>query len=129
MTFNLRAITFTLLAGACAATGSVLEWKNGETVGGGIISGTDKELVWRVDPPRFGEPLELRLDVLRSIDLKPDANKDWSKDESTQEPLSIRLDDGSRLFGTITGFDAKNVTVKATRFGTVQVARSALPAL
>ena len=106
--------------------GANLEWKNGEVVGGGIVSGTDKELVWRVDPPRFGEPLELRLEVLRSIDLKPDANKDWSKDESTQEPLSIRLDDGSRLFGTITGFDAKNVTVKAARFGTVAVARSAV---
>ena len=111
---------------AASSQGANLEWKNGEVVGGGIVSGTDKELVWRVDPPRFGEPLELRLEVLRSIDLKPDANKDWSKDESTQEPLSIRLDDGSRLFGTITGFDAKNVTVKAARFGTVAVARSAV---
>jgi hypothetical protein len=111
---------------AASSQGSELEWKNGEVVGGGIVSGTDKELVWRVDPPRFGEPLELRLDVLRSIDLKPDANKDWSKDENTKEPLSIRLDDGSRLFGTITSFDAKNVTVKAARFGTVAVARSAV---
>ncbi|MFY7947974.1 MAG: hypothetical protein ACOVRP_02055, partial [Gemmatimonas sp.] len=82
-----------------------------------------------MDPPRFGEPLELRLDVLRSIDLKPDANKDWSKDESTKEPLSIRLDDGSRLFGSITGIDAKNVTVTSPRFGTVQVARSAVTSI
>ena len=111
---------------ATSLPASELEWKNGEVVGGGIVSGTEKELVWRVDPPRFGEPLELRLEVLRSIDLKPDANKDWSKDESTQEPLSIRLDDGSRLFGTITSFDAKNVKVKAARFGTVAVASSAV---
>jgi thiol-disulfide isomerase/thioredoxin len=118
-----------LFLGGCIATSSpasVLEWKNGEVVGGGIVSGNAEQLVWRVDPPRFGEPLELRLDVLRSIELKPDANKDWSKDESTKEPLSIRLDDGSRLFGSISGIDAKNVTVKSPRFGTVQVARSAV---
>ncbi|MBL9133505.1 MAG: hypothetical protein JNG86_20000, partial [Verrucomicrobiaceae bacterium] len=109
-----------------AGFAAVLEWKNGETVGGGIVTATDKLMTWRVDPPRFGEPLELRMDVLRSINLKPDANKDWSKDEATMEPFSIRLDDGTRLFGTITGMDAKNITVKAARFGTVAVSRSAV---
>lgn len=121
-------------AAACAllhsgAGGAVLEWNNGETVEGGILSGTEKELVWRVDPPRFGGPLGLRLDVLRSIDLLPQAGMDWSKDGSTQEPLGIRLDDGTRLFGSISGMDARNVTIQAARFGTVKVARSAITSL
>lgn len=114
------------LVSALGASASVLEWKNGEKVGGGIVTATDSILKWRVDPARFGEPLELQMHVLRSIDLKPDANKDWSKDEPTQEPFSIRLDDGSRLFGTILGMDGKNLTIRSPRFGTVGVARSAV---
>jgi thiol-disulfide isomerase/thioredoxin len=120
---------FVMLAGgwiALTADAAVLEWKNGETVGGGIVAATEQTMTWRVDPPRFGEPLELRMDVLRSIDLKPDANKDWSKDETTKEPFSIRLDDGTRLFGTITAMDGKNITVQAARFGMVQAARSSV---
>jgi|694.fasta_scaffold09451_9 thiol-disulfide isomerase/thioredoxin len=121
------AMSLCLLASAAHA--ATLEWKNGETVDGGIISSTEKKLIWRVEPQRFGAPLELRPDVLRCIYFKADAHKDWSKDEITREPLSIRLDDGTRLLGAITSFDATNVTIQATRFGTVQVARSAITSL
>ncbi|MFM7606142.1 MAG: hypothetical protein ACKO8Z_13220, partial [Prosthecobacter sp.] len=95
----------------------------------GIVSSTEKKLIWRVEPQRFGAPLELRPDALRCIHFKPDSHKDWSKDEITREPFSIRLDDGSRLLGAITSFDATNVTIQAARFGTVQVARAAITSL
>ena len=124
----LPAAGFALLL-AFGASASVLEWKNGEKVGGGIVTATDSVMTWRVDPARFGEPLELQMHVLRSIDLRPDANKDWSKDEPTQEPFSIRLDDGTRLFGTILGMDGKNLTIRSPRFGTVGVALSAVTAV
>jgi hypothetical protein len=84
----LSSAAFALLC-ASAVSASVLEWKNGEKVGGGIVTATGSVMTWRVDPARFGEPLELQMHVLRSIDLKPDANKDWSKDEATQEPFSL----------------------------------------
>ncbi len=108
-----------------------LRWKNGEAIGGTVLEATESMVKFRPEPisERFLEPLEVDLNVLKGISYKQEKPGDWSGDEATTEPFSVRLDDGSRLFGSLVGMDALNLTIRSPRFGTVLVSRSAVTSM
>jgi len=95
-----------------------LHWRNGEMIGGDFLAAEKDRIAWR-NAQMFTEPLRVRLEVLKKVIRHKDAEK-------TEEPFSIRLADGSRLYGTITGLNAKTLEVKSARFGTLNIAREAV---
>ncbi|MEZ5385897.1 MAG: TlpA disulfide reductase family protein [Prosthecobacter sp.] len=97
--------------------GSELHWRNGEFIGGNFDGAEADNVVW--SDKMFGEPLKVRRDVLDEVIRH-------KQDEKTQEPFSVRLADGSRLFGAITGWNAKTLEMKSERFGTLKIARDAV---
>ncbi|WP_395750411.1 TlpA family protein disulfide reductase [Prosthecobacter sp.] len=107
-------ITALLLLAAGPGRSSELHWQNGEWIGGHFVSAEADRVTWR--DPMFSEDFEVSLNVLKRIYRH-------KTDSQTGEPFSIRLADGSRLFGDITGMDAKTVAVKSARFGSIQVLR------
>jgi len=107
------------LAFACQPLSAAeLHWHNGEFIGGDFLAAEKDRLAWR-NALMFTEPMRVRLDVLKQVVRHKDAEK-------TEEPFSIRLADGSRLYGNITGLDAKTLEVKSARFGTLNIAREAV---
>lgn len=111
-----------LLLLACAGTAGAAElhWRNGEWLGGDFVAVADGHVVWR--SPLFGQPLKIRLDVLKRVNR-------FKLDETTAEPFSIRLADGSRLYGSITGMDAHKLELRSARFGTLAVRRDAVTSM
>ena len=108
-----------MLAGiSCRA--SELHWQNGEWIGGDFVGTEAGQVIWRT--PMFSEDFQVGMDVLKRINRH-------KTDAKTKEPFSIRLADGSRLFGSITGLDANTVNVKSARFGSIQVLRDAVVSL
>ncbi|MBK8093195.1 MAG: TlpA family protein disulfide reductase [Verrucomicrobiaceae bacterium] len=126
-----RLACLLLLLCAASAHASFLEWRNGEKAGGGILEANETSIRWQIDPKEkpFIEPVEVALHVLRSYELKPDANKDWSNDKPTPEPFSIRLDDGTRLMGSIAGMADKEILVTGQRIAAGAQARLAASAV
>ena len=112
-------VTALMLAGICGRA-SELHWQNGEWVGGHFVGAEGGHVIWRT--PMFSEDFQVRMEVLKRINR-------FKTDAKTEEPFSIRLADGSRLFGAITGLDAKTVNVKSARFGSIQVLRDAVVSL
>ena len=103
---------------SCAVCGaSELHWKNSEWIGGDFVGATADHVIWRT--PLFSEPLKVRMDVLKRVNR-------FKTDAKTTEPFSIRLADGSRLFGAITDLDAKTLSVTSARFGSVRILRDAV---
>ncbi|WP_395717593.1 TlpA family protein disulfide reductase [Prosthecobacter sp.] len=94
-----------------------LHWRHGEAVGGDFLAAEKDRLAWRA--PQFSEPIRVRLDVLKQVVRHKEP-------ENTVEPFSIRLADGSRLYGSITGLDAKTLELKSARSGTLRIARDAV---
>jgi thiol-disulfide isomerase/thioredoxin len=112
-------LVLTLLAFACLPLSAAeLHWRNGEAIGGDFLAAEPDRLAWR-NSLMFTEPMRVRLDVLKQVIRHKDAEK-------TEEPFSIRLADGSRLYGSITGLDAKTLEMKSARFGTLSIAREAV---
>lgn len=111
--------SFVILVSSFLSTLSAAElhWRNGEWITGDFLAAEKDRLAWR--SPMFAEPIRVRLDALRRVNRHPLAEK-------TEEPFSIRLADGSRLYGTITGLNDKTLEVKAARFGTLRIARDAV---
>ncbi|OYW77942.1 MAG: hypothetical protein B7Z37_01870 [Verrucomicrobia bacterium 12-59-8] len=109
-------ITALVLAGI-AGHASELHWQNGEWVGGHFVGAEAGHVIWRT--PMFSEDFKVRMDVLKRVNR-------FKTSVKTDEPFSIRLADGSRLFGSITGLDAKTLSVKSARFGSIQVLRDAV---
>jgi thiol-disulfide isomerase/thioredoxin len=95
-----------------------LHWRNGESIGGDFLAAEKDRLAWS-NALMFTEPMRVRLDVLKQVIRHKDAEK-------TEEPFSIRLADGSRLYGTITGLNAKTLELQSARFGTLSIAREAV---
>jgi thiol-disulfide isomerase/thioredoxin len=108
-----------ILAGSCGHAAE-LHWQNGEWVGGDFVGAEAGHVTWRT--PMFSEDFQVRMDVLKRINRH-------KKDAKTEESFSIRLADGSRLYGDITGLDAKTLSVKSARFGSIQVLRDAVVSL
>ncbi|WP_395738919.1 TlpA family protein disulfide reductase [Prosthecobacter sp.] len=106
-------ITALLLAGG-TGNASELHWQNGEWIGGHFVRAEADRVIWRA--PMFSEDFEVSMNVLKRVYRH-------KTDSKTAEPFSIRLADGSRLFGGITSMDAETVGVKSARFGTIQVLR------
>jgi peroxiredoxin len=113
-----RLITFLALAGMSHA--SELHWQNGEWIGGHPMEITDDHVVWRSEI--FTEPLKVSLSVLRRVRKLPD-------DRPTKEPFSIRMADGSRLYGNVIGISETKIALKSARFGTMRIERSAVAAI
>ncbi|MBE2286046.1 MAG: TlpA family protein disulfide reductase [Prosthecobacter sp.] len=112
--------TFVLLLSITLLPASELHWENGEWIGGHPMEITNDHVVWRSEI--FTEPLKVSLSVLRRIRKLPE-------DRPTKETFSLRMADGSRLYGSIIAMDAKTVTVKAARFGTIKIERSAVASI
>jgi len=104
---------------ACALGHSAeLHWQNGEWIGGDFIGATTDQVTWRT--PMFSEPLEIGMSALRRV------NRFKNENDKTEEPFSIRLADGSRLYGSITGLDAKTLSVQSARSGSLRIRRDAV---
>lgn len=114
---NARCILTAWMFSCVALHAAEVHWKNGEWIGGDFVGMNKGHVVWR--SPMFTEPLEIDMGVLKRVDRFKD-------DAATKEPFSIRLADGSRLYGAVTGLDAKTLTVKSARFGTLHIARDAV---
>ncbi len=106
-------ITALMLVGGTSRA-SELHWQNGEWVGGHFVGAAAGHVTWRT--PMFSEDFQVDIGVLKRVNR-------FKTDAKTEEPFSIRLADGSRLYGTITGLNAQTLTVKSARFGSIQVLR------
>lgn len=104
-----------LLGGGIRA--SELHWQNGEWVGGHFVGFEEGQVIWRT--PMFSEDFRVSLDVLKRVNR-------FKTDAKTEEAFSIRLADGSLLYGSVTGLDAKTLSVKSARFGSMQVLRDSV---
>lgn len=113
-----RILTF--LALACMARASELHWQNGEWIGGHLMEVADDHVVWRSEI--FAEPLKVSLSVLRRVGKLPE-------DRPTKEPFSIRMADGTRLYGNVVGISATTIALKSARFGTMRIERSAVTSI
>ncbi|MCB1275499.1 TlpA disulfide reductase family protein [Prosthecobacter sp.] len=114
---NARHLITALLIGCGACSASELHWQNGEWLGGHFVGAEKDHVIWRT--PMFSEDVEVSLDVLKRVNR-------FKTDDKTKEPFSISLADGSRLYGTITGLDAKTLSVKSARFGSIRILRDAV---
>lgn len=94
-----------------------LHWRHGEAVGGDFLAAEKDRLAWRA--PQFSEPIRVRLDVLKQVIRHKEPEK-------TEEPFSVRLADGSRLYGSITRLDDQMMELKSARSGTLRIARDAV---
>jgi thiol-disulfide isomerase/thioredoxin len=109
-------ITALLLVGGISHA-SELHWQNGEWIGGHFVGAEDGHVIWRT--PMFSEDFQVSMDVLKRVNR-------FKTDAKTAEAFSIRLADGSRLYGSVTGLDAKTLNVKSSRFGSIQVLRDSV---
>jgi thiol-disulfide isomerase/thioredoxin len=109
---KLLIITLMLVGGRSEA--SELHWQNGEWVGGHFVGMEAGRVIWRT--PMFSEDFEVGLEVLKRVNR-------FKTDAATEEPFSICLADGSRLYGAITGLDEKTLNVKSARWGSIEVLR------
>ncbi len=105
-----------MLAGI-TCPGSELHWQNGEWIGGDFVGFENGQAIWRT--PMFSENFRVSVDVLKRVNR-------FKTDAQTDEAFSIRLADGSRLFGSVTGLDARTLSVTSARFGSIQVLREAV---
>lgn len=115
MSAKLIHIAFVAASMSCGA--AELHWRHGEAVGGDFLAAEKDRLAWRA--PQFSEPIRVRLDVLKQVIRHKEP-------ENTAEPFSIRLADGSRLYGNITSLDDKTMEVKSARSGTLRISRGAV---
>jgi len=112
-------LSFLILVSSLLSTLSAAElhWRHGEFVGGDFLAAEKDRLAWRAT--QFSEPIRVRLDVLKQVVRHKEP-------ENTAEPFSIRLADGSRLYGNITSLDDKTMEVKSARAGTLRISRDAV---
>lgn len=108
---------FIALAITATCPASELHWRNGEWIGGDFMGMQDNHVIWRT--PMFVEPVKVSLEVLKRVNRH-------KLDEKTEEPFSVRLVDGSRLYGTITSMTAEALELKSARFGSLRIRRDAL---
>ena len=87
---------------------AILTWKNREALSGEIFEATATDVAWKT--PAFENPLLLRWDALRRIDL-PLAPIPVS------EPFSIALRDGGHLLGNLTSITDRSVAIRSARHG------------
>lgn len=106
-------ITALALVGG-GARASELHWQNGEWIGGDFVGAEAGHVIWRT--PMFSEKFEVDMSVIKRVNR-------FKTDAKTEEEFSIRLADGSRLYGTVTGLNAQTLSVKSARFGSIQVLR------
>jgi peroxiredoxin len=111
---NAKLLLTTLLLAGGPGRASELHWQNGEWIGGHFVGAEAGHVIWR--SPMFSEDFEVGMNVLKRVNRH-------NKDAKTEEPFSIRLADGSRLFGAITGMDAQTLSVKSARFGSIKILR------
>ncbi|MBB5034212.1 TlpA family protein disulfide reductase [Prosthecobacter vanneervenii] len=114
---NARPSILALILSALSLGASELHWQNGEWLGGHFVGAEDGHVTWR--SPMFSEDFEVRIDALRRINR-------FKTDSKTDEPFSIHLADGSCLYGSITGLDAKTLRIKSARAGSFQVLRDTI---
>ena len=109
-----------LAAAAQAATAptpfpAVLRWNNGETLSGEILEASSSDVTWKT--PLFEDPLQLRWSVLRRMDQRLAA-------VPAADPLSIRLRDGSHIYGSIVSVTETSILMHSNRHGEVSLTRS-----
>ncbi len=114
---NARHFIIALMLVGSSSRASELHWQNGEWVGGHFVGIEDGHVIWRT--PMFSEDFKVSMDVLKRVNR-------FKTDAKTEEAFSIRLADGSRLYGTVTGMDTKTLSVKSARFGSIQVLRDSV---
>lgn len=114
---NARRLLIILALSHALGQASELHWQNGEWIGGHLMEVTEDHVVWRSEI--FTEPLKVSLNVLRRVGKLPE-------DKPTKELFSLRMADGTHLYGKITGMDASTLTVTSARFGTMRIERSAV---
>lgn len=108
---------FIALALTATCHASELHWRNGEWIGGDFMGMEDGHVIWRT--PMFVEPLKIGLGVLKRVNRH-------KMDEKTEEPFSVQLVDGSRLYGNITSLTAEALKMKSARFGSLSIHRDAV---
>ena len=114
---NARPFVTALVLMGGISPASELHWQNGEWVGGHFVGAADGHVIWRT--PMLSEDFQVSMDVLKRVNR-------FKTDATTAEAFSIRLADGSRLYGSVTALDARTMSVKSARFGSIRVLRDAV---
>lgn len=110
-------ISLALIFSCVLGRASELHWRNGEWIGGDFVGAEKDRLTWR--DPMFVDAFQVRPEVIQRVIRHKTAEK-------TEEPFSIRLADGSRLYGKITGLNGKTFELQSARAGTLHIARDAV---
>ena len=103
-------------SGQTTGTGKLLWW-NGQSLAGELDGSDADSIRWK--SPFFDEAADLAIAELKSISL-PVAPK------ATEDPVSVALRDGSRLFGEIQGLDDTHLTLQSRRHGSLRLSRDAI---
>jgi peroxiredoxin len=94
---------------------AVLRWKNGETLGGEMVAGSNDNVTWK--NPFFEDPLQVRWNVVDRIDWSPASMQ-------SSDSFGIALRDGSFIYGDLTSITGDSISIHSTRHGDALLKRS-----
>jgi thiol-disulfide isomerase/thioredoxin len=94
---------------------ATLRWLNGETLSGELLEASEKHLTWK--SPLFAEPLMLSRDHLLRVEQQLPAAE-------VADPFSIRLSNGSHLYGKLVALDTETIIIESTRHGRAVLKRA-----
>ncbi len=92
-----------------------IRWNNSESIPGDLLSATVDDVTWSA--PFFSEPLTVRWDVLRRLDM-PVASA------PVTDAFSFAMRDGSHICGDITAISPQTITIKSARHGEAVLKRN-----
>ncbi|MEM8953919.1 MAG: TlpA disulfide reductase family protein [Verrucomicrobiota bacterium] len=96
----------------------LLIWKHGESIRGRLAHADGTHLTWEA-PQYFADAITIDLTDLRRINFS-------QRGTQPREECSIRMRDGTRLYGQLVAIDGDTVTIRSERHGDVVIERGAV---
>lgn len=115
LAFFIGWVAVALTSGHASGAPAVLRWNNGEALSGEIVEASSSDVTWKT--PLFADALQLRWSALRRIDQSLPA-------VATADPFSIRLRDGSHIYGSLMSITDSTVSIQSARHGDAVLKRS-----
>ncbi|MEM1441094.1 MAG: TlpA disulfide reductase family protein, partial [Verrucomicrobiota bacterium] len=95
---------------------SVLKWRNGDELSGGLVTGDNSSIRWEASP--FASPLEISYSQLDGIRFATEEKS------GKRPPFRLLLNNGDRLEGHLESINGDTITFRALPFReSIQVAR------
>lgn len=96
---------------------ATLYWGGGDTLRGELVSVENGVLTW--NSPLFADPLQIDMNVLKTIRLPADESAD-----KLQEPFRITMANGDILFGKLIGGTESELVFQSDRHGQFKLLRT-----